>query len=276
MKPLGKLAVSRIAKELNIAREVKGDIEEKHFVVVVPSYNNEAYVAKNIYSICSQRYTNFEAVYVDDCSTDGTFSAVWKIVKQCGLEEKFRVMQNSKNEGAMYNHYNVIHMCKDDDIVVILDGDDWFANEDVLSTLNRCYANPDVWVTYGQYIRYPDFAKGLSSPVSKTYLKFGDIRQDPWRYSHLRTFYAGLFKQIKREDFLYEGEFLKATCDLAMMFPVIEMARMHCYFIPDVLYVYNYQTPLNDVKVREALQLEMERYIRELPRYAKLEALPKT
>jgi glycosyltransferase involved in cell wall biosynthesis len=271
-KPIGKFFGKRIEKELNIAHEVKGDVVEKHLVVVVPSYNNERYASKNIASICSQNYTNFEVIYVDDASTDHTYQVVLEQIAQFGMEEKFKVIRNSKNKGAMYNHYTMAHMCKDEDIVVVLDGDDWFANEDVLSKVNRYYANPDVWMTYGQYLSYPDYARGCSAPVSQEYLKNGDIRKDPWRYSHLRTFYAGLFKQIKLEDFLYQGEFFKVSCDVAIMFPLIEMAREHCYFIPDILYIYNYQSPINDAKVREPFQKQMEMVIRDLPKYVKLES----
>jgi len=269
MKPIGKVLVKKIEREMNVAQKVLGVVEEKHFVIVVASYNNELYVSKNISSICQQKYQNFEVIYVDDASTDNTYEAVLKEIQRFGLEEKFRVIRNSKNTMAMANLYMMIHMCKDEDIVVILDGDDWFANEDVLNTLNRYYANPDVWVTYGQYVRYPDYSRGCSGPVLQSYIKDGSVREGSWRYSHLRTFYAALFKKIRLEDFLYEGQFLKATYDLAIMFPLIEMAREHCYFIPDVLYVYNYQTPLNDAKLREQLQQQMERYIRALPRYPK-------
>jgi len=269
IKPVkGRLA--KIGK-MNISAQVEGDVEEKHFVIVVPSYNNQEYVSKNISSICTQNYKNFDVIYVDDASTDNTYEAVLDEIENFGMKEKFRVIRNLVNKTAMYNHYMMVHMCNDEDIVVVLDGDDWFAHEDVLNTLNRYYANPDVWVTYGQYMLYPDYSKGCSSPVSQKYLQVGDIRKDPWRYSHLRTFYAGLFKQIKLEDFLYEGQFFKVSCDLAIMFPLIEMAREHCYFIPDILYIYNYQSPLNDAKLRESFQKEMEGYIRQLPKYAKVE-----
>ncbi len=273
IKPAEKGLVRGADRGMNLAHEVEGDFAEKHIVIVVPSYNNEVYVSKNIGSICAQKYTNFEVIYVDDCSTDNTYKAVIEMIRDFGMEEKFKVIRNLQNKMAMYNLYMMIHMCKDDDLVVVLDGDDWFANEDVLSKLNRYYANPDVWVTYGQYIRYPDFSKGCCAPVSQKYLEEGQVREGLWYYSHLRAFYAGLFKKIKLEDLLFEGEFLKATYDMAIMFPMIEMAATHCYFIPDLLYVYNYQTPLNDAKIREKFQKQMEVYIRNLPKYARLETL---
>ena len=42
--------------------------------------------------------------------------------------------------------------------------------------------------------------------------------------THLRTFYAWLFKKINLEDLLLDGEFFKMTGDQAILYPMIEMA----------------------------------------------------
>jgi hypothetical protein len=59
-----------------------------------------------------------------------------------------------------------------------------------------------------------------------------------------------------------------------MMFPMIEMAGERHRFIPDVVYVYNRQNPINDDKVNTQLQRDMESYIRAMPRYQRLEKSP--
>jgi hypothetical protein len=42
----------------------------------------------------------------------------------------------------------------------------------------------------------------------------------------------GLFKKIKKEDLLYEGEFVLMSWDIAMMFPMLEMeSKGHIAFI---------------------------------------------
>src|SRR3989304_2120498 len=55
--------------------------KEKHFVVIVPSYNNKDWYQKNLDSIFMQKYTNYHVVYIDDVSTDGTGDLVEKYVQ---------------------------------------------------------------------------------------------------------------------------------------------------------------------------------------------------
>lgn len=77
----------------------------------------------------------------------------------------------------------------------------------------------------------------------------------PFVTTHLRTFKAALFKRIKKEDLLYNGEFYPVAGDLAWIFPLIEMSsKGHVRFIPDVLYYYNNYNPLCDHNKNYALQ----------------------
>jgi len=90
--------------------------------------------------------------------------------------------------------------------------------------------------------------------------------------SHLRTFYAGLFHKIKLEDLQYEGDFFPITYDLAIMYPMLEMARDHFMFCSKTLYEYNIVNPLNDFRVAHDLQIECDRVIRARDRYEKIES----
>ena len=67
---------------------------------------------------------------------------------------------------------------------------------------------------------------------------------------------------------LYEGKFFNVTWDLAIMFPMLEMASDgHIRFIPDVLYIYNADNPLSDIKQQRELQKRLEDVIRKKTRY---------
>jgi glycosyltransferase involved in cell wall biosynthesis len=46
------------------------------FSVVVAAYNIEKYVGRCIRSLKDQSLDDFEAIVVDDCSTDGTLSVI--------------------------------------------------------------------------------------------------------------------------------------------------------------------------------------------------------
>jgi hypothetical protein len=260
----------------NSAKKVTHPQKKQSFVIVTASYNNEEYCEKNLASLLSQEYDNFRIIYIDDASTDRTYEKVERYIQEQGACHKVELIHNAKRQKALHNLYKAIHSCKDDDIILICDGDDWLPHTKVLSDLNHYYGNKNLWISYGQYIHYPEERLGICEPVKKKFLAKAKMRSGPWHYSHLRSFYAGLFKRIRLEDLMQEGEFFPVACDVAMMFPMLEMARTHAYFIPEILYVYNWENPLCDQKIREQEQLKAESYLRSLPVYPKLKMHPAT
>jgi hypothetical protein len=46
------------------------------------------------------------------------------------------LIRNPVRVGALENLYRCIHTCDDQEIVILLDGDDWLAHPRVLQTLN--------------------------------------------------------------------------------------------------------------------------------------------
>jgi len=233
---------------------------EKKIVVVIPSYKNKQWYRKNLDSIRTQNYSNYTVIYVNDCSPDGTGELVKNYIQEYKLEEKFQLIDNETRIGALANLYKSIYSCKNDDIIVTVDGDDWLAHRNVLKMINGVYQDPNVWLTYGQY----KAVKGKYWYCTNFPLHI--VKNNKFRYksafiSHLRTFYAGLFKLIKTEDLMYNGEFYSMTWDKAMMFPMIEMTGGKFKCIRSILYMYNDINPINDHKVDEELQKHLSEVV---------------
>ena len=240
-------------------------LEHKPIVVLIMSYNNLKWYEKNLRSVLEQNYDNFRIIYVDDASNDGMSE---KVGEWATKDKRIQYVRNSMNLGPMANLYHGVHQCQDHEIVVILDGDDWLAHDRVLSRVNEIYANPDTWVTYGSYIYYPSYKKGeCSKLIPQEVISKKQLRGYPWSSSHLRTFYAGLFKQIKLQDFLLDGKFYPAACDYASMIPLLEMAGPHSHFVNEILYVNNRDNVLNEDKVYNKEQLVVPQYVRSLLPY---------
>lgn len=244
-------------------------------VVIIPSYNNIKWYKKNIDTLIAQdvSYKNWFAIYVDDCSTDGTRTAVKEYIKEKGYAEKIIVIENNQRVGACANIDRMVRRLKDRIIVVLYDGDDWWAHDCVLFRINQAYQNPNVWLTYGQFEFYPMNKPGQCEPLPQQVIDNNDYRSYKWVTSAPRTFYAGLYKNIKPEDLLYNGEHYPMAWDCAMMFPMLEMAAGRIEFINDVLYIYNCTNPINDFRVSAMRQDILARHIRALPRYQKLDRL---
>jgi hypothetical protein len=165
-------------------------------------------------------------------------------------------------------------MCPDDAIVVTLDGDDWFPDNDVLTRLNAIYSANEVWLTYGQFKMHPSGTQGWASPMPDYIIETNTFRNFQHLPTHLRTFYAWLFKKIKLEDLLYLGEFYPMTWDMAMMFPMIEMAGERHQFIPDIMYIYNDANSISDHHISRQFQAYLAQILKKKPRYNRLNTQP--
>ena len=240
------------------------------FTIVVPSYNNSQWYQKNLYSIFSQTYPHYRVIYIDDQSPDKTGILVQKYLEKHNVIDKVNLIINTNRKGALANLYYGIHSCQDHEIVVTLDGDDWFAHEHVLETLANVYSNPNVWLTYGQYT-HPWGGIGCAREINQKVIEHNSYRENPSVASHLRTFYAWLFKMIKFEDLLYKGTFFPMTWDWAMMYPMLEMSGGKFRFISEVLYVYNTDNPINDIKVDSTFQEYLGSLIQQKKPYQPLE-----
>ena len=77
-------------------------MRQNKFKIITPSYNNEEWIEYNIASILNQTYENYEVLYVDDASTDNTYTKVLDIV---GDLPNWKVITNPKNMGATSNYF---------------------------------------------------------------------------------------------------------------------------------------------------------------------------
>ena len=265
--------ISLLPLQYTRAQSMVKQQQEKSIVVVIASYNNKNWYQRNLDSVFSQQYENYTVIYIDDCSPDGTGEFVEQYIKEQGQEHRVKLIRNKERCGALANLYKAIHSCDNSTIIVTLDGDDWFAHEQVLPRINDVYANPNIWLTYGQYEDYPKATVGCCREIPKDIINNSLFREYTWVSSHLRTFYAGLFKRVKLEDLLYQGAFFPMTWDMAFMLPMLEMSGGRFAFIPEVLYQYNVINPLNDCKVNLRLQEYLDKFIRSKPRYQRLEGI---
>ena len=254
--------------------KAQDNLNQKPFVFIVPSFNNKSWHRQNLDSIFKQHYQNYRIIYISDASTDNTGNLVKKYINENGVGNKITLIENDHNQGALANTYKAAHMCDPEEIIVIVDGDDWLYDVHVLEYLNRVYQDPNIWMTYGQFVEWPVGKKARwVHEIPQEVIQANSFRAYPWTSTHLRTFYAGLFHHINKEDLLCEGKFFGSAPDLAAMFPMLEMAGSHSHFIPRTLYVYNTATQLSENKVRLAHQLEMDRLIRSKKKYSPLQSL---
>ena len=235
--------------------------EDTHFKIVVPSYNCEEWIEKTINSIKGQAYTNYECVVIDDISTDGTWEKLREITDS---DDRFRIIKNTEKKFALRNIHDAILETNPNngDVIILLDGDDWFSTENSLHQLNHYYQDSNCFMTFGSFARHPDGNLGPeSSEYPKEVIEDSSFRKDQWRASHLKTFKMFLWNKLNKEDLKDEdGNFYESCYDQAIMLPLLEMSQERIKYIPEVLCVYNVGNPnaVNKLKIQKQFQTMQE------------------
>lgn len=229
--------------------------------IVIIGWKVEKYIDRCISSLISQELKDWTTCVVLDPSDDRTVEIANSYAKK---DSRIKVISNTTQMYAMANALRSINeqTPNDEDVIVALDADDWFAGPNTLSILDGYYKRkPEILVTHGSWVAFPDSANGNNAPYSTMEWEKG-IRKVPWHASHLRTFKYKLWKHVKDEDLRGpDGLYARVTCDFAIMFPLMEMAGQNrVQYIPEKIYVYNRETPFNDKKMRLQEQLQFAKY----------------
>ena len=251
--------------------KVENKNEKTHFKIIVPFYNTKDWIQKCVNSVKLQNYENFTCYLVDDMSTDNTVDLAKEII---GDDSRFRIIRNKEKKYALGNiHDTIEHFeAKDNDVIILLDGDDWLSCYDVLPKLNEVYETNDCTMTYGSYIIHPYGIRGVEpSEYPKEVIENNTFREDKWRASHLRTFKHLLWKKLDKNDLKYEdGNFYRMTYDQAIMLPLLEMSGKKAKYIDHIMHVYNKQNPLNIDKNKAEEQYNLALKIRKKKKYKRL------
>ena len=244
-------------------------IEENEFIfnIVVPVFNAEKYIEKCLNSILNQSYKRFQVQVVDDCSGDSSYEIASSICKD---NKNLKIFRNSRRIGALNNIYNLLNTeikepTKTIDLIV--DGDDYLYSGEVFNILKEKYIQTNCLITYGSHIssqgvqgkKYPRLIRDLNL-----------FRKYFWYASHLKTFRHDLWLALNPEDLINKNrEYFSVASDLAIMFPMLEMAGNRQEFISDILYVYNDNNPISDHKIRRKDQILAAKEIRQKKIYQK-------
>jgi len=231
---------------------------EQKIAIISPFYNCANYIARCIISVASQDYDNYQHILIDDASTDNTLEVILATLNllPTDVKNKFTVISNSENLGAVRNQIqNIRSLISDDSIVMLLDGDDSLISDNtVLSYYNSIYDGTTEF-TYGSCWSMVDSIPLISQPYPDKVKQNKSYRSHHFNwilpYTHLRTFKKSLLNNIDDSQFQDStGNWYKAGGDGSVFYALIESAdpnKIKC--IQDIVYNYNDASPLNDYKI---------------------------
>ena len=245
--------------EWNTRKEGK----EQPIYVISPFYNGKEYIERMIMSVATQDYDNYTHIMIDDCSEDGSYEHIVDIISSLPshLIEKFTVIKNSINKGAVFNQVNTIKNIEPEAIIMLLDGDDALVpDNNIFNYYNSLFANDKTDYAYGSCWSLADNIPLIAQPYPKHIREAKAYRNHKFNwgmpYPHLRVFRKKLLDSVDESVFKDENDrWFKAGGDNATFYNIIEQADPNkVVAVQDIFYLYNDVNPLNDYKVNGELQ----------------------
>lgn len=239
--------------------------------VLIPSYNCEQWIERCIESVAVQRTPPAGVLVIDDASTQDRYSEL-----ASGLCERYGYgyHRNETNLKCPRNLRIGIEMLapEPEDVIFLLDGDDFLPGERVLSRITEVYEDPDVWLTYGNYRPHPrNTGQVLAYAYPDEIIANRGFRTYNACFNHPLTFRKFLWDQITDADMkTKKGDWFTGGYDMVIMSPMLEMsAPEHFRFLDETLYVYNAINPISDATVNVGL-VEESREMMRRPKKARL------
>jgi glycosyltransferase involved in cell wall biosynthesis len=191
--------------------------------IITASYNSAATIADTLRSVAEQTHPDKEHVIVDGLSKDDTLSIVDQFphVAQC-RSEKDKGIYDAMNKGlAMITG----------EVVAILNSDDFYENEYVLSKVAAAFEDPTVQVVYGDLV-YIDPAK--NNRITR-YWKAGTYTASSFHYGWMPP-HPAFF--VRREVYEELGNFnasLYCSADYEIILRMLLKHRLKAVYLPETM-----------------------------------------
>ncbi|WP_449388670.1 glycosyltransferase family 2 protein [Chryseobacterium lineare] len=199
------------------------------FSILIANYNNGKYFKDCFQSLLSQKYQNWEAIILDDDSTDDSVEIIKKIVEN---DERFRIYHNETNSGVGVTKNKLIELAKGE-ICGFVDPDDAILSTAISSSIEIYQKKPDVVLTYSLFTKCDENLKpqevfnGGKQIINQSPYFFNS----PIEIAHFVTFKKNIYNQTEKMD-----TSMKIAEDQDLYLKMYEKGKV--YFINEPNYLY--------------------------------------
>lgn len=197
------------------------------FSILIANYNNGRFFTDCYHSIISQTYTDWEAIIVDDGSTDNSLEIIESLTRG---DKRFKIFTNQENRGCGYTKRKTLEFASGE-ICGFLDPDDAL-EENALELSVKQYHENNIVATYSKIT----FCDPKLKPVSD-FKKIQPILNDqyffnlPIQIHHFFTFRKNIYDKT-----VGINPDLKSAVDQDLYLKILEQGDVS--FIPVNLYLY--------------------------------------
>lgn len=205
---------------------------------IVPAYHPGAEKLQRCIESIRRQQGHFRVIVAVDGNDKKTFDLAQGLVAGDSRFEQIRC-----NATRLYALWNIIETLKDvpdDNIVALVDVDDFLLGSHVVTRLKHVYSDPSVEVVWTnlQWLGKPDNWNGAQTQGYGVYLRGADYYEEPWLVSHLRTFRKSVYNRVPTANFVdEEGNYFKRAYDQALILPMLHICKswrnideeLYCY-----------------------------------------------
>ena len=192
--------------------------------IVTISHNSEDTINDTINSVLSQDYDDIEYIIIDGKSTDKTI----EIIKSYGNKITYFI---SEEDDGLYDAMNKGIRAAKGDIVGILNSDDFYYTNHVISDIAEVFMFNDTDSVYGDLL----YVDTIKTNKIRRYWKSGDFKiskmRNGWTVPH-PTFFVK--KDIYNKLGLYSIR-LKSASDYEMVLRLLYKNKISVYYLPKIL-----------------------------------------
>jgi glycosyltransferase involved in cell wall biosynthesis len=191
--------------------------------IITAAYNSASTIADTLQSVAGQTHPDKEHIIVDGLSKDNTLAIVSEFphVAQC----------RSEKDKGIYDAMNKGLTMVTGDVVAILNSDDFYENEFVLSKVAKAFEDPTVHVVYGDLV-YIDPVK--DNRITR-YWKAGTYTASSFHYGWMPP-HPAFF--VRRQVYEQLGNFnasLTCSADYEIILRMLLKHRLKAVYLPETM-----------------------------------------
>ena len=192
--------------------------------IITVAYNAESYIEDTIQSVISQTYDQIEYIIIDGQSKDGTLEICKK------YKDHINILISEPDNG-LYDAMNKGIAMASGEVIGILNADDFYNSNEVLSEVAEAFNNESIDLTYGDlvYVNPDDTDKVTRTWISGPYKKKAFLRG--WMPPH-PTFF------IRKKHYDQYGTYLlelTSSADYELMLRMMHRHELKAEYIDKVL-----------------------------------------
>jgi len=228
------------------------------FKIIINCGPCQEFIGKCLASVKAQSVTEWEAHVTVDACGDDTYTCA---VHVSAGDPRIWVKQN---ETRRYSMCNIVHAiqrsnAEPEDVLVMLDGDDWFADNNALRIIADAYEEFDCWITYGSWLSNVVGPSGRPNGLWPAYPEeTADFRRHRFLGTAVRTWKRWLWDYLRDGDLRSEsGEYVRVSEDQMIMIPLLEMcgtSRAKHIAAPIMIYNKTATYPVDDSITQEGMR----------------------